>query len=223
MAARPASLKVRALQWLAQREHSPQELRGKLLRLLLDRRPDHRADKRFAHGSDRRPDERGSTRPLADGPSATGLSSAAEPLPAPDVAAAAAEVDELLLWLSQHGYLSPQRFIESRVQARQARFGNVRIQRELKQHGLALDASERQALRDTEFERACEVWRKKYGPADPPAPADAAARVRQMRFLTGRGFSPEVIHRVLAQARPTGEVFEADLPETMRRRHTGER
>ena len=31
---RPASLKVRALQWLAQREHSRQELRDKLLHLL---------------------------------------------------------------------------------------------------------------------------------------------------------------------------------------------
>ena len=32
MVRRPASLKVRALQWLAQREHSPAELRVKLLR-----------------------------------------------------------------------------------------------------------------------------------------------------------------------------------------------
>ncbi|WP_395699526.1 regulatory protein RecX [Aquabacterium sp.] len=173
MAARPASLKVRALQWLAQREHSPLELRGKLLRLLQD-------------------GQRRSAAAAGDGDPA-----------APDAEAAAAEVDALLEWLSQHGFLSQQRFVESRVQARQARFGNLRIQRELQQHGAVLDAPAREALHESEFDRAREVWRKKFGrtaaaPAD--AAAAAAARLRQMRFLTGRGFSPEVIRRVLARA-----------------------
>ena len=34
MSPRPASIKVRALQWLAQREHSRDELRAKLLRVM---------------------------------------------------------------------------------------------------------------------------------------------------------------------------------------------
>ena len=37
------------------------------------------------------------------------------------------------------------------------------------------------------------VWRRKYGT---PA-ADAAGRVRQMRFLVGRGFSSDVVRRVV--------------------------
>lgn len=172
MAARPASLKVRALQWLAQREHSPLELRGKLLRLLLDGR-------RHA------------------GSAGTGSDHAEV-----DAEAAAAEVDALIEWLNLHGFLSQQRFIESRVQARQARFGNLRIQRELQQHGAELDAPARAALHESEFDRAREVWRKKFG-RTVAAPADAADRVRQMRFLSGRGFSPEVVRRVLASA---GEV-----------------
>ncbi len=169
MAARPASLKVRALQWLAQREHSPLELRGKLLRLLLN----------------------GQRRPANPGEQADA--------PEPDTQAAAAEVDALIDWLGQRGYLSQQRFVESRVQARQARYGNLRIQRELQQHGAALDPSARQALHESEFDRARDVWHKKYGRTEVPA-GDAAARVRQMRFLSGRGFSPEVIRRVLASA-----------------------
>jgi regulatory protein len=155
VAPKPASLKVRALQWLAQREHSRSELRIKLMRLL--RRQDDPVD--------------------AD--------------------AASTEVDALLDWLSSHGYLSQSRFVESRVHARQSRFGNLRISRELQQHGVVLDAPSQQALRESEYDRARDVWQRKYGAATPPA--DAAARVRQMRFLTGRGFSPDVIRRVLRQ------------------------
>lgn len=165
MLPKPASIKVRALQWLAQREHSRAELRGKLLRLL-------RAGARAAAAAD---DD------LADNTA--------------ESAGVVAEVDTLLDWLEAHGYLSHARFIESRVHARQARFGNLRIRRELQQHGVALDPAAQQALKDSEFDRAREVWRRKYGAA-PPA-ADAAARVRQMRFLTGRGFSSDVIRRVL--------------------------
>ena len=168
--ARPASIKVRALQWLAQREHSRSELRDKLLRLLK------RSNRQAANADD-----------AADAE----LEAAEQDDPA--LADPAAEVETLLLWLEAHGYLSQERFIESRINARQARYGNLRIRQELKQHGVALDAEGRQALQLTEFDRAKEVWRKKF---DAPA-ADAAGRVRQMRFLAGRGFSLDVVQRVV--------------------------
>jgi regulatory protein len=160
MPPRPASIKVRALQWLAQREHSRDELRGKLLRLLK-----------------RQSAEGGGAETDADGAGAGD----------------AAEVDALLDWLEAQGHLSQARFIESRVHARQSRYGNLRIRQELQQHGLSLDAEAQQALRQSEFDRAREVWRKKFGS---PAP-DAAARVRQMRFLAGRGFSIDIVSRVV--------------------------
>ena len=53
-------------------------------------------------------------------------------------------------------------------------------------------------LRATEYERALAVWRRKFGSAGPTS--EASARLRQMRFLAGRGFSPEVIRRVLRQS-----------------------
>jgi regulatory protein len=150
VAPKPASLKVRALQWLAQREHSRIELRVKLLRLL----------KRQADTAE------------------------AEAEAEADCDSASAEVDALLDWLGSHGYLSQERFVESRVHARQSRFGNQRITRELQQHGVALDPTALQALRDSEYERARAVWQRKYGA--PAAPADAAARVRQTRLLARR-------------------------------------
>jgi regulatory protein len=158
---------VRALQWLAQREHSRQELRDKLLRLL----------QRGARDAAGQP---------ADGTGADECD-AADPV---------AEVDAVLQWLEQHGHLSDARFTESRVHARQSRFGNRRIQQELQQHGVSLDADARQALQQTELARATEVWRRRYGA---PA-ADAAGRVRQMRFLVGRGFSSDVVRRVVQGA-----------------------
>jgi regulatory protein len=52
-----------------------------------------------------------------------------------------------------------------------------------------------QEMRSTELERAREVWRKKFG----APPADQAARVKQVRFLVSRGFSPEVVSKVVSK------------------------
>jgi regulatory protein len=170
MAARPPlSLKARAMQWLAQREHSRVELRRKLLRA---------ARQRNEAGADAR------------GAGAAAL----EPDPDADAPDPSAEVDALLDWLVVNKHLSEARFIESRVHARAARFGQRRIAHELKQHGAALDADSAARLRATELERARAVWARKFGAA--PA-ADAAGRAKQMRFLAGRGFAADVIRRVV--------------------------
>jgi regulatory protein len=179
MPRRPVSIKVRALQWLAQREHSRDELRVKLL-TLLQRRP-ARADEGLG-GEVPGPEHHASQ--------ATTQASAQLPADPPP------EVDALLLWLECHGYLSQARFVESRVHARQSRFGNLRIRQELQHHGVTLDAGIQQALQRSEFDRAREVWRKKYG-RSVAADVDAAAKMRQMRFLAGRGFSIDVVRRVV--------------------------
>jgi regulatory protein len=175
----PPSLKARALQALALREHSASELRRKLLR--APRRPTLQG---------------GNAAPPGDPP-------ATEADPKADQASAAAEVDALLQELQAQGLLSPERFIESRVHARASRFGNRRIQAELAQHGLQLDAQTAQALRASELERARAVWARRYAPdssaeaSKSSTPLQPAEIARQMRFLAARGFSPEVIRRVV--------------------------
>lgn len=52
------------------------------------------------------------------------------------------------------------------------------------------------AARATELDRAREAWKKRFR----TPPASAAERAKQMRFLQGRGFSFEVIRRVVAGA-----------------------
>ena len=48
-------------------------------------------------------------------------------------------------------------------------------------------------LQGSEFERAREIWRRKFGE---PA-ADAAGQAKQMRFLATRGFGGDVIRKVV--------------------------
>jgi SOS response regulatory protein OraA/RecX len=43
------------------------------------------------------------------------------------------------------------------------------------------------------------VWGRKFERAVAIAQADAAARAKQARFLTARGFSPEVVRQVLRE------------------------
>jgi regulatory protein len=54
----------------------------------------------------------------------------------------------------------------------------------------------RERLRETELERARAIWQRKYGDRA-AAPADPAERARQMRFLIARGFSADVVRRVV--------------------------
>ncbi len=169
------SLKVRALQWLAQREHSRLELRRKLLRhaRLLDAAREAREDA----GVDPAPEveERSAATVRAE---------------------AAAEVEAVLDGLEAERHLSDARFVESRVNARVARYGNRRIQQELQQHGTALDEAGRAQLKSSEMLRARTLWQRRFGHA-PTTQGDAAARAKQMRFLAGRGFSADVIRQVL--------------------------
>lgn len=173
---KPLSLKMRAIALLAQREHSLIELRGKLLRLARAR-----AAERL-------------TQAQASADEAAGAEAWAGAESESDAEAPEAEVEALLIWLQARGYLDESRFVESRVHARAARYGNRRIQQELAQHGLSLDAEAQARLKDSELARAREVWQRKFGERPPE---DAAARAKQTRFLVGRGFSAEVVRRVL--------------------------
>lgn len=184
------SLKGRALQWLAQREHSRLELRRKLMR---QARADALA--RLAAQPVRAGDDPDSAhQPEADASAAV-----------PAAATIADEVDALLDWLQSHRYLSEERFVESRVHARQSRFGNLRIRQELSQHALGLTADLSADLMQSERERARAVRQRKFG----DAPASLSDKARQARFLAGRGFSAEVIWQVLREL-GDGATLDAD-------------
>ena len=164
----PLSLKARAIGLLAQRDHSRIELRRKLMRIERQQHARLAAAQTLGDGND------------------AGSDYDAEPTES--------AVDSLLDALAASGYLDESRFVESRLHLRARRFGAQRIQQELAQHGLKLDAEQQAALRGTELERAREVWLKRFG-AEPAR--DVAEQARQSRFLLARGFAPEVVRRLL--------------------------
>lgn len=182
MAREPLSLKARAIGLLAQREQSRAELKRKLLRIEQQRL--RQAALAHAPAAGRRQAQDEADRD-ADAPAAD----TADAWPARE-----SEVDALLDSLARDGYLDETRFVESRLHLRASRFGAQRIQQELAQHGLRLDADQQAALRASELDRARQVWTKRFGPEPSPDPAE---RARQTRFLLARGFAADVIRRLL--------------------------
>ena len=163
------SLRARALQWLAQREQSRAELRRKLLRQA-------RADLAGAVAPDGASEEREELEEREEG--------------------VTEQVDAVLDWLESNGYLSAERFVESRVHARAARYGNLRIRQELQQHQLGLSGELAQTLGASEADRARAVRARRFA----ELPRDAAERARQARFLIGRGFSSDAVREALRNA-----------------------
>lgn len=101
------------------------------------------------------------------------------------------DVEALLDFLEKNKWLSQERFSESLIHRRAARFGNSRIVAELQMHGVNGEALQelKVGLNDSETARACDIWQRKFG----TLPADAAERSKQMRFLMQRGFSQKAI------------------------------
>ncbi|AUL47764.1 recombination regulator RecX [Bordetella trematum] len=105
------------------------------------------------------------------------------------------DVDAILDALQKEGWQSNTRFAQSLVNRRAARQGTARIVQELRQSGVDDgDIAElRDQLRETEHARALEVWRRRFD----DKPQDRQAYAKQARFLAGRGFSHDVIRRIL--------------------------
>ena len=105
------------------------------------------------------------------------------------------DIEALLDEFEEKNWLSDRRFAESYVADHRARTGSVKLAYDLRQRGVS-DTTIEDVLsrnRDSELERAREVWRKKFR----SAPENANETVKQMRFLQGRGFTAEVIRKTL--------------------------
>lgn len=110
------------------------------------------------------------------------------------------DIEALLDFLEKNNWLSQERFSESLIHRRAARFGNSRIVAELQSHGISGDALKelKAGLADGEIARACEVWRRKFG----RIAEDAEQRSKQMRFLLQRGFSQRAVQAAMKGIAP---------------------
>lgn len=104
-------------------------------------------------------------------------------------------LDALLDDLTDRGWLSDVRAATQLLHAKRSRFGTQRIAHELRQKGIAetLIGEALPQLMETEYQTARAVWQKKFG----VLPLDAREKARQVRFLQSRGFSLDVIFKVL--------------------------
>lgn len=105
------------------------------------------------------------------------------------------ELAKALDELQARDFINDGRAVDSIVHRRSGKLGAARVKQELAAKGLSGEAVAQALadLRETESSRAQEVWRKKFG----QAPQDPQERARQMHFLITRGFSAEVVRRIV--------------------------
>jgi regulatory protein len=105
------------------------------------------------------------------------------------------DLNAILDDLEKRDWLSDVRTATQLVHIKRNRFGTQRIAHELRQKGIAenLISDALPQLKETELEAARNVWQRKFG----SEPQDGKEKARQVRFLQSRGFSMDVIFKVL--------------------------
>ena len=158
------SLKARALRLLSMREYSRKGLSAKL--------------------------EESAARALKLKPAEEGSEELAQGVPL------AIQIEAVLDDFEARGWLSDQRFAEALVRRRSERFGTRKIQDELSQAGVdsAKTAELLRNLKETEYQRARELWLRKFG----VLATEQKERARQYRYLASKGFSSAVASKVVA-------------------------
>jgi regulatory protein len=105
------------------------------------------------------------------------------------------DVEALLDELTQRGWLSDERFAEQAARAKARRFGPLKLAHYLRSKGLGDDAIA-SGLRVAGADGVSSVeavWRSRFK----QPPRDEREKLRQVRFLQGRGFAVDEIFRFL--------------------------
>ena len=110
-------------------------------------------------------------------------------------------MEHMLSELEKDSWLSDKRFTEQFIFSRKNKFGIKKIAHELRTKGVndliishAIDS-----IRSEEFSLAQKIWEKKFK----GLPIDNQEKVKQIRFLQGRGIDPFIIQKILS-----GKSFE---------------
>ncbi len=101
-------------------------------------------------------------------------------------------VEALLDSLLSRKQLSDERFAEERARSLSRKYGAAKIRQDLKARGISDEVIGRVATGD-ELERARAIFQRKF----PVESKDRAEQAKRARFLQSRGFSYDIISRVL--------------------------
>lgn len=105
-------------------------------------------------------------------------------------------LESVLSYLKTNGYLSNTRFCESYLRSKAPRYGTRYLKQSLRLKGVEETEISQQLASyvTTEYDRAREIWEKRFHAQDPE---DVKQYTKQVRFLQGRGFSPEIIRQIV--------------------------
>lgn len=106
-------------------------------------------------------------------------------------------LDKVLDDLARAGWQSDARFTQGWVHRKASAHGTARIAQDLRSQGIAAEeiAAVQSELKATELSRAQAVWSRKFSRS--AVPLSQAEYAKQGRFLASRGFSTDIIRRVL--------------------------
>ncbi|MEP6702589.1 MAG: recombination regulator RecX [Betaproteobacteria bacterium] len=109
-----------------------------------------------------------------------------------------AELDTLLDEFQASGWLSDERFAGGAARQRQGRFSQRYIVQDLKSRGVEGETARNavDALEQDDHATALALWRQRFGE---PA-TNQKEKARQVRFLQSRGFSLQIVFKVLKEA-----------------------
>jgi regulatory protein len=93
------------------------------------------------------------------------------------------------------GWLSDERFAQALVRRRSERYGIRRVADELQRAGVeaGLITQLTGELKESEYDRAKSLWSRKFG----QIAIEQKERARQYRFLISKGFSPDLVAKVI--------------------------
>ncbi|MBS7328454.1 MAG: recombination regulator RecX [Oxalobacter sp.] len=114
------------------------------------------------------------------------------------------DIESLIQWLQEKGFLSEERFAETYARHRAARYGSRKILYDLQNHQLPSSVMQEitETLEETELQRAFVLWERKFG----KPPETLPEKAKQIRFLQQRGFPGNIIRQVIKGDLPDFEA-----------------
>jgi regulatory protein len=106
------------------------------------------------------------------------------------------EIESVIAWCAAEGFFNETRYAETKARSLGNRYGARRVGATLRQKGVdeEIVATTMAQLKETDFDRARDMWLRKFG----EVAADANEKNKHIRFLQSRGFGFDVIKRVIA-------------------------
>lgn len=105
------------------------------------------------------------------------------------------EIKHVLDELKQKKFLSEHRYISNYLHSKQVKYGIRKIRYDLLQKKVNIETLDEilEENKTDEYTVAYSIWQRKFG----QGPIDNKERMRQVRFLQSRGFSSEIISRII--------------------------